>query len=314
MTVGCEDLHDIVDPEPSRLAAFSGQKLAIDASFWFQRYYFARTITELSSDDRAVGVSDISQGLTLLLSLPDLFRNDIIPIFVFDPMRRSRPSKSNPTSDHLEHAPDTSEPEKHLPFLQRPTKTLLETLDIPYCEAPLYAEADASVFAQNGRVDAVVSNDYDTLLYGAPITLRKRRNDSTWETIELEAVLNQNGLSYREFLDVAILVGTDEAQGPYKNHIDEATHKVQQAENLDEFEAEYNEYLRGPSLRVEDPAPAFAELHDLYADPPITPGPDRPAPTVPEPDFAAVGDFLFQELNQNPAMLEKLLDPIQETV
>lgn len=312
--MGCEDLHDIVDPEPSRLAAFPGQTLAIDAAFWFQRYYFARTIKELSPEDRMLGTSDISQALTLLLSLPDLFRHDIVPIFVFDPMQRSRPSKSNSSSEHLEHAPDSSEPEKHLPFLQRPTQILLEMLDIPYCEAPLFAEADASVFAQNGRADAVVSNDYDALLYGTPITLRKQMNKSTWDRIELETVLDRNGLSYREFLDVAILAGTDEAQGPYKGHIDEAVHEVRHAEDLDAFEAEQNKYLRGPSLEVDDSAPTFAELHDLYADPPVTSNPDRPVPTAPDPDFAAAGDFLFQKLKQKPAMLETLLDPIQETV
>lgn len=314
VTVGCEDLHEIVDPESCRLAAFSGRTLAIDAAFWFQRYYFARTVTELSPEARVVGSSDISQSLSLLLSLPDLFRHDIVPIFVFDPMQRSRPSKSNPTSEHLEHAPDPSEPEKHLPFLQQPTKTVLETLDIPYCEAPLYAEADASVFAQNGRADAVVSNDYDTLLYGSPITMRKRPNESMWQKVELETVLDRNGLSYREFLDVAILVGTDEAQGQYKNYISEAIQEVRDAEDLDALEDEHNEYLRGPSLRVGDPAPTFTELHDLYTDPPVTPNPARPVPTAPDPDFAAVGDFIFQELKQTPEMLETLLDPIQETV
>jgi 5'-3' exonuclease len=137
-------------------------------------------------------------------------------------------------------------------------------------------------------------------------------NSSSWEKVEFEAVLNENELTYREFLDAAILTGTDEVQGPYKGHIEEAIAKVRQADDLDELEAEQNEYLRGQSLRVDDPAPSFEELHSLYSDPPVISRHNRPDPTSPNPDLSAVGDFLFQNLDQKPEMLETLLDPIRD--
>jgi len=313
--MGCEDLQYIVDAKSSSLSDFSGQTLAIDAVFWFQRYYYARTLNEIPPANRVVDhTCDVSQAISLLLSIPDLFRNNITPIFIFDPMNRSRPSKAETTAQYLENAPDTSEPEKHFPFLQRPTELILKYLNIPYCEAPLFAEADASVFARSGLADAVVSNDYDTLLYGAPITLRKRRNNAMWEKIKLESVLIENQLTYREFLDVAILVGTDEVLGPYKGHIEEAVDKVQHVENLDEFETEQNRYLRGSSLQVTKPAPTFEELHELYLDPPVTEHSIRPKPTYPIPDFSSVAQFLYQELDQDAKMIETLLNPIKGTV
>ena len=121
-------------------------------------------------------------------------------------------------------------------------------------------------------------------------------------------------MRHDQFLDVAILVGTDEVLGPYKGHIEEAVDKVQHVENLDEFETEQNRYLRGSSLQVTKPAPTFEELHELYLDPPVTEHSIRPNPTYPIPDFSSVAQFLYQELDQDAKMIETLLNPIKGTV
>ncbi|SIS21915.1 PIN domain-containing protein [Natronorubrum thiooxidans] len=311
--MGFEGVTEIATSKQTTLSKFSGQTLAIDASFWFERYYHAQVKDQFSISDRVVkNECDISQIYSLLQSLPDLLRHDITPLFVFDPMRRSRPSKAEIEIPHLQNTPNTSEPEKHFPFLQRPTELLLRYLDIPFCESPLYAEADACVFAHNNHVDAVVSRDYDTLLYGAPITIRKPYAEP-WEKIELETVLKQNKLKYRELIDVAILTGTDEVQGPYKGHIKEAISKVRQATDLDSFESEQNEYLRGPSLDINASSPTFKDLHIHYTDPPVTPYPAWPDVSFPDPDFTAAGNFAYQYLGEKPKLVH-LLDPIRNAI
>lgn len=312
--MGCEDLGEIVHTKKTALREFSGQKLAIDAAFWFQRYYHASVKEEFSPEERTVqDCCDVSQAIALLISLPDLFRYNIIPVFVFDPMRNSRPSKAKTNVPYLENTPDVSEPEKHFPFLQRPTELLLSSLDIPFCEAPLYADADASVFAREERVDVVVSNDYDTVLYGSPLTIRKSF-DSHWEKIDINSILEQNGLNYRELLDVAILVGTDEVQGPYKENIEEAVTEVRQASDIEELESEYNEVLRGPSLRVNAPAPKFQDLHHHYQNPPVTPYSARPEPSSPDPDISGAGKLLYEYIDIKIDKINSLLDPIWETI
>ncbi|KTG24744.1 hypothetical protein [Haloferax profundi] len=312
--MGCEDLRQITGRQETKLSEFRGGVLAIDATFWLQRYYHAVVTKQIPKDDRVVeGECDISQAFSLLVSLPDIFRHDITPVFFFDPMRRSRRrSKSDTTISYLQHAPNPSEPQKHFPFLQRATEVMLWHLDIPFSVAPLYAEADASVYVRGGYADAVVSNDYDTLLFGAPTTLRKPFG-SPWETVEFESTLNRNDLTYRELLDVAILTGTDEIRGPYNRHIDEAMSLVKSAEDLDEFEQEYNEYLRAPSLNVNDPYPTFEELRMLYEYPVTNPHCNWPKPSGPSPDIPSLVKFLYK-LGVRPELFSVLLDDIQDEI
>jgi len=311
--MGFEDATEIATPKQTALSEFSGQILAIDAAFWFQRYYYSQVKNEFSVEYRTVKKEfDISQSLALLLSLPDLLRHNITPLFIFDPMRRSRPSKAETEIPYLQNTPNTSEPEKHFPFLQRPTELLLSYLDIPFCESPLYAEADASVLARNNHVDAVVSRDYDTLLYGAPVTIRKPYAEP-WEKIELEPLLEQNNLKYRELLDVAILTGTDEVQGPYKGHIKEAISKVRGVNDLDSFESNQNEYLRGPSLDINAPSPTFEDLHIHYRNPPVIPYPAWPDVSFPDPNFTSAGRFIYRYLGEKSELVH-LLDPIRKAI
>jgi len=311
--MGCEDLYDIVVSEETYLSAFSGDILAIDAPFWFQRYYNA-VVTERFSKDTWILKEkyNISQLLSLMVSLPDLFSNNIVPVFFFDPMRRNTNPKSGAEIPYLEHSPTTSEPEKQFPFLPRPTELIFKYLDIDYCEAPLYAEADASRYAAKGIVDVVASNDYDTLLYGAPVIIRKKPCSRTWLKVDLEETLTQNEITHRMLRDAAILAGTDEVQGPYKGHIEEAIKKIKQADDLDEFESKQYNNLRAASLKVSDDQPTFEDLHELYQCPPIS-WSDLD-PSFPSPDLSKTANFLHRDLGLEVDTIDELLSPIKSEI
>lgn len=51
-------------------------------------------------------------------------------------------------------------------------KTLLRLMGVPVIEAPTEAEAQCSALAKAGAVHAAVSEDMDTLTFGAPVMLR----------------------------------------------------------------------------------------------------------------------------------------------
>lgn len=311
--MGCEDLYDIVASEETYLSSFSGDVIAIDSTFWFERYYNKIVIDRYPKEIRIVnGKYNISQLLSLIVSLPHLLQNNIVPVFFFDPMRRNSHPKSNAEIPYLEYSPTTSEPEKQFPFLQRPTELVLKYLDIDYCEAPLYAEADASKYAAEGIVDVVASNDYDTLLYGAPVTIRKKPYSSTWLKVDLEETLTQNEITYRELLDAAILAGTDEVQGPYKRHIEEAIEKIKKSNDLNDFEAKENDNLRAPSLKVSDDSPTFEELHNLYLDPPVSW--ENLDPSFPNPDLYTSANFLDKGLKLKDDIINDILSPIDSTL
>ena len=102
------------------------------------------------------------------------------------------------------------------------SKQLLDALGIPVVQAPREGEAQASYMVQKGVGFACVSQDYDSLLFGAPnlarniaITGRRKlpyRNEYVEispETIELNEVLEGLGITREELVDIGILIGTD---------------------------------------------------------------------------------------------------------
>ena len=105
-------------------------------------------------------------------------------------------------------------------------KTLLALMGLPFVQAPSDAEAQASHMASKGDVWGVNSQDYDSLLYGAPRLVRyititgkeylpsKRRSRRLLpELIELKSVLEDLNLSRSSLVDLAVLVGTDFNEG-----------------------------------------------------------------------------------------------------
>jgi 5'-3' exonuclease len=315
--MGCEDLHQIVSPEEISFSEFSGKTIAIDSVFWFKRYYNAVTKSRFPQEVRVpVEGYNISQTLSLLVSVPDLLRNNITPVFFFDPIKSHRLPTNGAKIPYLEHSPK-SNPVWQFPYLQRSTELVLKYLDISYYEAPRDAEADASNYVKRGEADIVVSHDYDTLLYQAPVTVRKERNSTTWEKISLEKVLEQNKINYRELLDIAILTGTDEVMGPYKNHINEACEKVKRADDLDEFERSKNSVLRAPSGKVSDDPPTFKDLHEIYRNPPVSHSLkhdiyENMDPSMSDMNLNNIRIFLHQFVNLDEKTVNKLLVPIKK--
>ncbi len=101
-------------------------------------------------------------------------------------------------------------------------KELLDAMGIPWVDAPSEGEAQASIMAAEGTVNAVASQDHDSLVFGAPVLVRnvtisgKRKLPSKGivinvvpERITLSSVLASTGLTREQLVDFAILLGTD---------------------------------------------------------------------------------------------------------
>jgi len=102
------------------------------------------------------------------------------------------------------------------------SKKLLDLLGIPWVEAPSEAEATAAHFTKIGKSDYTASQDYDSILFGAPNLIRNltisgrrkvpRKNvyvNVDPEVIELKKLLEENNLSREQLIDIGILIGTD---------------------------------------------------------------------------------------------------------
>ena len=101
------------------------------------------------------------------------------------------------------------------------SKELLKAMGIEIVQAPTEGESEAAHLCKTKEnVYASVSQDYDSLLFGAPklirnLTLaRKRKTFSGWieikpELIELDKVLNFLEIDLDQLICIGILVGTD---------------------------------------------------------------------------------------------------------
>jgi len=100
------------------------------------------------------------------------------------------------------------------------SKELLEAMGIAVVQAPGEGEAEAAYLSRRKEVYAVVSQDYDNLLFGAKALIqnltmaRKRRTLSGWveikpEIIELQRVFNLLEINLDQLICLGILVGTD---------------------------------------------------------------------------------------------------------
>jgi len=95
-------------------------------------------------------------------------------------------------------------------------------MGVPWIQAPSEGEAQAAYLAKKGDTDYCASQDYDSLLFGAPrlvrnVTISGRRKlprknvyiEVTPQIVELDQVLKQLNITHKQLIDIGILVGTD---------------------------------------------------------------------------------------------------------
>jgi flap endonuclease-1 len=107
-------------------------------------------------------------------------------------------------------------------YMADDSKRLLTELGVPWIQAPSEGEAQAAYLTGKGDADYCVSQDYDSLLFGAKVLVRNvtisgRRKiprkpvyvEVVPEMMHLDQVLKELEITREQLIDVAILVGTD---------------------------------------------------------------------------------------------------------
>ena len=107
-------------------------------------------------------------------------------------------------------------------YMAEDSKHLLALMGVPWVQAPSEGEAQAAYLTKKGDTDYCASQDYDSLLFGAPslirnVTISGRRKlpgkqvyiDVTPEVVELNQVLEELAVTREQLVDIGILVGTD---------------------------------------------------------------------------------------------------------
>jgi len=152
-------------------------------------------------------------------------------------------------------------------------KRLLDLLGIPWVQAPSEGEAQAAYMAARGDVWASNSQDYDSLLFGAPRLVRYitiqgeewlpskgRARKLQPEIIELETLLDTLQLSRGQLIDLGILIGTDFNPGIRGIGPKTALKLLRKHGRLEDLPPEIRDRL----------TPDIDALRDLYLHPPAT--------------------------------------------
>ncbi|RDI72916.1 flap endonuclease-1 [Halopelagius longus] len=229
--MGNADLRSLASLSDASFDDVSGSVVAVDAHNWLYRYL---TTTVKFTREEAYTTDDgteVANLIGVVQGLPKFLDHDIVPVFVFDggvtdlkddevESRREQREKAKELRKAAEERGDSvaaarleARTQRLTATIHETTRGLLERLDVPMVEAPAEGEAQASYMAKRGDADYVGSEDYDTLLFGAPYTLRQITSKGDPELMDLEATLSNLDVTQEQLIDVAILCGTDFNEG-----------------------------------------------------------------------------------------------------
>ncbi len=151
-------------------------------------------------------------------------------------------------------------------------KKLLDYMGIPWVQAPSEGEAQAAYMAKKGDAYASASQDFDSLLFGAPNLVRNlaitgkrklpRKNvyvDVKPEIIFLEENLKNLEIRREQLVDIGILVGTDYNEGIKGVGPKTALKLIKKYGSLENIIQE-----RGYTI------PHYKEIKDIFLNPPVT--------------------------------------------
>ena len=108
------------------------------------------------------------------------------------------------------------------PEILETSKKLIKLMGLPVVQAPSDGEAQAAYMCSKGDVYAAASQDFDSILFGAPLLVRNmtitgRRKvpgkqlyrDVKTEIIDSKQMLESLGVTREQLVDVCMLIGTD---------------------------------------------------------------------------------------------------------
>jgi len=233
------NLRPLVPKTTVTLDSLSGRSVAVDA--YNALYQFLAIIRQPDGTPLKDHTGKITSHLSgLLYRTVNLVEVGIKPIYVFDGVpptlkeveikrrmrikeeaiiKYERALKEGKIEEARTYAQATS---RLKDYMTKDSKRLLDLMGIPWIQAPSEGEAQAAYLTKKGDANYCASQDYDSLLFGAPQLLRNvtisgrrklpRKNvyiEVQPETVELRRVLRELNITYEQLIDIGILVGTD---------------------------------------------------------------------------------------------------------
>jgi flap endonuclease-1 len=233
------NLRGLVPMAKVKLEDLGGKVVAIDA--YNALYQFLAIIRQPDGTPLKDSTGKVTSHLSgLLYRTSNLVEMGIKPIYVFDgrppalkeleiqrrvavkqeaQVQYERAIKEGKMEEARVYAQATS---RLKDYMADDSKKLLKLMGIPWIQAPSEGEAQAAHVTKRGDADYCASQDYDSLLFGAPklvrnVTISGRRKlpskniyvEVIPEVVDLRQALAECEITHEQLVDVGILIGTD---------------------------------------------------------------------------------------------------------
>ena len=232
-------LSELVKGEPITLADMAGKTLVVDA--YNVLYQFLTTIRGPDGAPLTDNDGNTTSHLVGLFSrTTKLMQEGLKLVFVFDgeapelkrkerERRKQIKEEAQASYEEAKEAEDVEGMRKYAgrtsrltPDMVKEAEELLSALGIPTIQAPSEGEAQAAHMVHKGDAWALISQDYDCLLFGTPrmvknlsITARRKKKGTLAteqlepELITLQDVLQKLGVTRDQLIALGLLIGTD---------------------------------------------------------------------------------------------------------
>ncbi|WP_439026899.1 flap endonuclease-1 [Haloarchaeobius sp. DT45] len=315
--MGNADLRALAHIEEVPFDELGGGVVAVDAHNWLYRYL--TTTVRWTSDHRYTTEDgdEVANLIGIVQGLPKFFEHDLTPVMVFDggpselktdeiESRREQRQKMEERLEEAREEGDTAEvarldsaTQRLTPVIQETSRELLRLLDVPVVEAPAEGEAQCSHIAKRGDADYVGTEDYDALLFGAPVTLRQLTSKGDPERMDLAKTLDELDVTLEQLIDIAILCGTDFNEGVHGYGPKTALKKIREHGDLWTVFEEEDVYVENADL-----------VRQLFRDPNVTD--DYEFDTSISPDVDAAREYVVEEWEVDPDEVRRGFERIEE--
>jgi flap endonuclease-1 len=231
--MGVSDLRDICHIRKVDDEDIKNTVVAVDGNNWLYKYlnyttrYNSRDNYVTNEGDEVPNLIGIPKGLKKFSKF------NITPVFVFDgdyhylkedevskrkEKRQDARKKAEEERDKGNEIEASKYESRSLWFsdeIMETTKEILDILDFEYIIASKSAESQAAHMVREcSGYDMSLTVDYDSVLFGCPLTLRNIISTSRdTEVLDLEKTLSEHDIKREQLVDVSLLCGTDYNEG-----------------------------------------------------------------------------------------------------
>ena len=311
------NIGELIEPKGTSLEALSGKIVAIDA--YNTLYQFLSIIRQPDGTPLQDSAGRITSHLSgMIYRTTNLMEKGIKPIFVFDGkpselkagVIKARSEQRTEARRRWEEAKVLA-PEEALKYAKasaridvtivEDAKTLLGYLGIPCVQAKAEGEAQAAHMVQKGDAEFVSSQDYDSLLFGAPVMVRNLsapRRKAQLELVAFAELKEKYGITREELVEIAILIGTDFNPGIKGIGVKKALKLIQKHHSIERLRAE------SEIEEIEN----YELVRDIFLHPDVNESYELAWGTL---DKARVKEFLCEEHDFSEERVSKVLEKIE---